>query len=87
MYDVDVTPEGLRSVNRLPSKVRDAAREFAYGPLSRDPQRLGKPLMDELEGLLSARLGDYRVIYEILEEESVVLIHRIGHRRDVYRPR
>jgi mRNA-degrading endonuclease RelE of RelBE toxin-antitoxin system len=37
--------------------------------------------------LHSARRGDYRIIYEIFEEEQVVLIHRVQHRRDVYRPR
>ncbi len=31
------------------------------------------------------RIGDYRVIYEILDEILVVLIVRIRHRRDVYR--
>jgi len=50
-----------------------------------NPHRAGKPLRGELEGLHSARRGDYRVIYEILEDEQVVLIHRAAHRADVYR--
>jgi mRNA-degrading endonuclease RelE of RelBE toxin-antitoxin system len=41
----------------------------------------------ELEGLSSARRGDYRIIYEIFEDEKTVLIHRVQHRREVYRPR
>jgi mRNA interferase RelE/StbE len=44
-------------------------------------------LIGELEGLRSALRGDYRIIYEILEAEKVVLIYRVQHRRDVYRPR
>ena len=31
------------------------------------------------------RIGDYRVVYDVLEEVVVVLILRIGHRKDVYR--
>jgi mRNA-degrading endonuclease RelE of RelBE toxin-antitoxin system len=39
-----------------------------------------------LEGLYSARRGDFRIIYEIDEAELVVIVHRIQHRADVYRP-
>ena len=87
MYEIEITPEGLRHLQRLPEKVRAAALESILGPIADNPQRLGKPLLGELEGLRSARRGDYRVIYEILEDDHVVLIHRVQHRRDVYRPR
>lgn len=87
MYEVEITPEGLRHLNRLPDKVRHAALETIFGPVAENPQRLGKPLVGELEGLRSARRGDYRVIYEIFEDDQTVLIHRVQHRRDVYRPR
>ena len=87
MYEVEITPEGLRHLNRIPEKVREAAIAAIQGPIAENPQRLGKPLLGELEGLHSARRGDYRVIYEIFEDEKVVLIHRVQHRRDVYRRR
>ncbi len=87
MYEVEITPEGLRRLNQLPEKVRNAALAAIFGPIAENRQRLGKPLLGELEGLHSSRRGDYRIIYEIFEEEDTVLIHRIQHRRDVYRPR
>lgn len=87
MYEVEITPEGLRHLNRLPEKVREAALAAILGPIAENPQRLGKPLLVGLEGLNSAGRGDYRIIYEIFEDEQVVLIHRVQHRRDVYRPR
>ena len=87
MYEVEITPEGLRHLNQLPEKVRNAALAAILGPLAENPQRLGKPLLGELEGLHSARRGDYRIIYEIFDDQETVLIHRIQHRRDVYRPR
>ncbi len=52
-----------------------------------NPHRAGKALRGELDGLHSARRGDFRVVYEILENERVVVIHRAAHRADVYRPR
>ena len=87
MYEVEITPEGLRNLHRLPKKVRAAALESILGPIADNPHRLDRPLLGELEGLRSARRGDYRIIYEVLEEEHVVVIHRVQHRRDVYRPR
>ena len=87
MYEVEITPEGLRHLNLLPEKVREAALAAILGPIAENPRRLSKSLLGELEGLHSARRGDYRIIYEIVEDEQVVLIHRVQHRRDVYRPR
>jgi mRNA-degrading endonuclease RelE of RelBE toxin-antitoxin system len=87
VYEVEITPEGLRHLNRLPDKVRAAALVAILGPIAENPQRLGKPLLGELEGLHSARRGDYRVIYQIFEAERIILIHRVQHRRHVYRPR
>jgi mRNA interferase RelE/StbE len=86
-YEVEITPEGLRHLDRLPRKVRDAVVETIFGSISENPRRAGKELRGELEGLYSARRGEFRVIYEIDEESHVVLIHRAQHRGRVYRPR
>jgi mRNA-degrading endonuclease RelE of RelBE toxin-antitoxin system len=85
-YEVEITPEGLRHLNRLPRKVRDAVVETIFGSISENPRRAGKALRGELEGLYSARRGEFRVIYEIDETSHVVLIHRAQHRGRVYRP-
>lgn len=87
MYEVEITAEGLRHLNQLPPKIREAALAAVFGPIAEKPARLGKPLLGELEGLRAARRGDYRIIYQIVEQEKAIIIHRIQHRRDVYRPR
>jgi mRNA interferase RelE/StbE len=87
VYRIDITPEGLRHLHRLPEKVRSAAIEMMSGALADAPRRVGKPLLGELASLFSARRGDYRVIYEIDEDQLVVTVHRVQHRRDAYRPR
>ena len=86
MYEARITPEAMRNLVRVPDKVKHAAMALISGPLSENPHRLGKPLVGELEGLWSARRGDYRIIYAISEADKMVVIHRIQHRRDVYRP-
>jgi len=44
-----------------------------------------EPLSGNLAGLFKLRVGDYRVIYEILRNESIILIHMVGHRSGIYR--
>ena len=87
MFEVEITPEGLRHLNQLPGKVRDAAIRAMLGPVAEQPRRVGKPLVGELTGLYAARRGDYRVIYEIDDDRKVVIVHRVHHRRVAYRPR
>lgn len=67
---------------RLPEKVAAAVIEFVYGTLAQNPQRVGKPLRFELEGLHSARRGDYRILYRI---DDVVTVVAVEHRADAYR--
>ena len=85
MYEVEITPEGLRHLNQLPEKVRHAALAAIFGPIAENPQRLGKPLVGELEGLHSARRGDYRIIYDIQDTALLVLVVRVRSRGDAYR--
>lgn len=87
MHEVEITPEGLRHLDRLPEKVRAAVIETILGSIAENPQRAGKPLRGELEGLYSARRGEFRVIYEIDEDAQIVLVHRAQHRGRVYRTR
>lgn len=44
-------------------------------------------LTGEFEGLFKLRVGDYRVVYELIHEEQLIMIHAIGHRREIYRRR
>ncbi len=87
MYEIRITPEGLRHLNTLPAKIRDVALAALSGSISENPQRSGKKLVGELTGLYSARRGDYRMIYEIDDDTRVVIVHRIQHRGVVYRTR
>lgn len=62
--------------------------EFLTGPLLIDPRRVGKPLVDELAGIYSARLArDWRVLYEIDDDRRAVIVLDIRHRSRAYRAR
>lgn len=85
-YEIQVSSEAIRGLNRLPGKVASAVVEFVTVTLAENPQRLSKPLRADLEGYCSARRGDYRILIRIDEDKHLVLVVRIDHRAHVYRP-
>jgi mRNA interferase RelE/StbE len=85
-YRVEISSEARRNLHRLPAKVAPAIIEFLTGPLAENPARLSKPLTNELAAYRSARRGDYRVVIRIDEPAHLVLVIRIDHRANIYRP-
>lgn len=52
---------------------------------SENPREYGKSLKGELSELWRYRVGNYRLICELKDDVMIVLVVRIGHRKDVYR--
>jgi mRNA-degrading endonuclease RelE of RelBE toxin-antitoxin system len=87
-YELIVTPPAARALSdELPEPVAAAVIEFLTTTLVHEPRRVGKPLRRELSGIWSARRGTYRVLYRVHDELREVIVLRIEHRRDAYRPR
>jgi mRNA interferase RelE/StbE len=86
-YELVLTPPARRALTgKLPEPVTAAVIEFLTTTLIRQPHRMGKPLREDLAGVWSARRGTYRVLYRIREDLREVIVLRIEHRRDAYRP-
>jgi mRNA interferase RelE/StbE len=85
-YEVRVSLPAHRQLSRLPSRVAPAVVEFITAVLAEHPLRLSKPLTGAFEGLRSARRGDYRVLIQVDESARTVLVLRIAHRAEAYRP-
>ncbi len=86
-YEIVLTPSAKKAIAEgLPEPVAIAVIEFLSSSLMVNPHRVGKPLRDDLKGIWSARRGTYRVLYRIFEQQREVLVLRIEHRRDAYRP-
>lgn len=82
-YRLAILRRAQKELAQLPSssfqRVVDAVRELA-----RNPRPPGCLKLSGREGW-RIRIGDYRVVYEIDDEEPSVTVLHIGHRRDVYR--
>ncbi len=51
---------------------------------SENPRIHGKSLVENKSGQWRYRIGDYRVICEIIDKQVVVLVLEVGHRKDIY---
>ena len=79
-YLASVVNEDILKLTKLVRKQIKAAIEKK---LASHPIEFGKPLRYSLKGARRLRVGDWRVIYKI-EPPDVVLVVKIGHRREIY---
>jgi len=86
-WDLVVAGPARRAIDRLPEKITLAVLDYLVGPLLENPHRVGKPLRGDLAGLHSARVGAYRIVYEINQASRTVRVIYIDHQADIYRPR
>ncbi|MBU0482709.1 MAG: type II toxin-antitoxin system RelE/ParE family toxin [Proteobacteria bacterium] len=83
-YSVEFRPAVLKSLNRFPKRdlaqIRKKIEELG--------NNLPSPNTTKMKGdntFHKVRSGDYRIIYEIHEAKLVILVVKIGHRKDVYK--
>ena len=81
-YRLLYLPGAERDIQALPGSVIERVRR-GLERLAENP-RLGKPLHGELVPFWSYRVSDYRVVYEIRNEDLIVLVVMLGHRRKIY---
>jgi mRNA interferase RelE/StbE len=82
MYRLRLLAAAIRDLERLDRSVGGKRLQWlAENFESIRPQALE----GNLAGFFKFRIGDYRVIYEVLSEEREILVHTIGHRREIYR--
>jgi mRNA interferase RelE/StbE len=85
MYRVRVLPAAARELAAIEKPVgRRIVKRINWLAENLEAIRL-EALTGDLAGLYKLRVGDYRVLFEILHEEDTVVVHAIGHRREIYR--
>lgn len=83
MYAVEFLPSAARALAKLDRAVqRRIARRVDR--LAADP-RADAVKLRAADDVWRARVGDYRILYSIEDSRLVVLVIKLGHRRDVYR--
>jgi mRNA interferase RelE/StbE len=83
-YEIEISGTAERQLRRLPppDQLRVARAIVALG---REPLPRGVRKLTGYEDVYRVRVGRYRVLYSIEEGRLVVIILKVGHRKEVYR--
>jgi mRNA interferase RelE/StbE len=82
-YSLQIKSSAAKALRRIAREDRLRLIE-AIDRLRTEPTA-GSALKGEFSGLRRLRVGSYRIVYEVIHHELVVLVVRVGHRSRVYR--
>jgi mRNA interferase RelE/StbE len=85
-WTIEIDLAARRELDKLDKPIANRILKFLYQRIARldSPQQVGERLQGALSPYWKYRVGDYRVICSIEHARFVVLVLRVGHRRDIY---
>lgn len=86
-YRIEMTPAAERQLKALRSKTLQQRIVDHIIKLETNPRPPGIENMKGSVDQYRLRVGDYRIIYQIEDQALIILVVKIGHRKDIYRRR
>lgn len=83
-YRIEVKPQAVKALAKIPNPHRRRIAKAIDG-LAHTPSPPGCVKLTGADGAYRIRVGEYRILYEIVDKVLTVYIIRVGHRQDVYR--
>jgi mRNA interferase RelE/StbE len=87
-WKIEFAPEAVRELNKLDGQVSRRILKFLRDRVANldSPRSIGSALQGaKLGEFWKYRVGDYRIICRIDDEKVLILVLRVGHRKEVYR--
>lgn len=86
IYNVKFSKLAIKELNKLDYKTKALIFGWIEKNLDKieNPYIHGKPLVGNKKGQWRYRVGDYRIITEIVDSELIIYVIEIGHRREIY---
>ena len=84
-YTVEVSRSAEKFLRALTDKRLYLRLREVLDALEANPRPVGYIKLQGDDELYRVRVGDYRIIYQIQDQQLVVLVVQIGHRRQIYR--
>ena len=85
IWRIEFSTRGLKAFERLDKSVQQRIRHYLTDRVMPDPKRIGESLTGDKKGYWRYRVGDYRVIVKLLEDEVLVLVVHTAKRGEVYK--
>ena len=82
-YKIVPTPKFAKNFKKLDPFVRKQIKSY-LNRITDNPRAKGKALVANRTGQWRYRIGAYRVIVNIQDDELIILALEVGHRRDIY---
>ena len=83
-YQIDIAKSAARDFKRLDGTVKRRV-QVAIDALKENPRPPGVKKLEDSDDLWRIRVGDYRIIYSVVDDKLLVLVVRVRHRKDAYR--
>ena len=84
-YHVEYSKDAQKDIKKLDKSMRNRIKSYILRNLEgcENPRLRGKPLVGNLRGNWSYRVGNYRIIAEIHDDKILINIVEVGHRGDI----
>jgi mRNA interferase RelE/StbE len=85
-WKIEFDPTARRELEKLDKPVSDRILKFLHERVAslENPRQIGERLHGQLRQFWKYRVGDYRLICSLKDDRLVVIVVRVGHRREVY---
>jgi len=84
VYSIEFERQAIKDLRRLAPRQMHQIQE-KIDDLAQDPRPHGCERVKTIPGYLRIRSSEYRILYEVNDEEELVIINRVRHRREAYR--
>ncbi|NOY48445.1 MAG: type II toxin-antitoxin system RelE/ParE family toxin [Chlorobi bacterium] len=85
-WQITLKLKASKEINKLDGISQNRIKSFLKRLKEQEnPRNQGKPLTGKYKGLWRYRVGDYRLICNIQDEEVIILVLNIGHRKNIYK--
>ena len=87
IWNVEWNDSARKELRRLDKQLQQQILHYLRERIAtnEDPRRFGKPLSYDKHGLWRYRVQDARIVCKLFEDELLVLVVRVGHRKNIYR--
>ena len=84
LYQIEFSRQADRQFRNLPSQIQQRLKS-RIDSLAATPRPHGSEKLSGADQLYRIRVGDYRIVYAVEEDRLLILVVKVGHRREIYR--
>lgn len=84
-YQIQISKKAQKDLKKIDKKAQQKIIDAILKLKTQHKSQQMKPLIGSRIAQFRLRVGDYRILYDVYNQDKTVLILRIGHRREIYR--